>query len=119
MRYTVIEVIATLVCAINNYDKCDNYEEALNHTEKLLTFVKEHLPSKEDLNGEVSVEVEDSTENCIDIFIRYDLYRWHVVSCKASFIRGIDIYIPFESDENIKTHLADLFRDHLLKEVVL
>ena len=124
-KLTVIEAIAVTVMAIKNCQKTGNeFEES--HKNKLQQLIEEYLPHGSGIDGEIGVDIDQSTPEKVVIYFEYHLmdengcyvgWENYELKCTPSFIYGVDIKIKGKNKNDLKDYFYQLFHSALSEEL--
>lgn len=118
--------LALKASAITNCERSNNVEWLGIHRERMERLVKEHMPSGSGIDNGTTLDDVRTTDKLLvfrtsfhhmDEHGGYDGWTDHAIMVRPDMISGIDISVSGRNRNDIKTYLADVFRDALMQEV--
>lgn len=128
MKSTVAREIALLLSARQNCINSGNTAWLGNHTSRLTSLVRNHMPSGSGIDSGTTLDIDASTPDKLvfhtsfhhmDEHGSYDGWTEHAITVRPSLAFGLTLTIGGRNRNDIKEYLSETFTDALRAEIDL
>lgn len=126
MKKPLYQILALTLEAIRNCEKSGNGDWEARHMDRLMSLVKDHMPSGSGIDDGTHLDLEcTSPERLVlsawyhhmDKWGGYDGWTEYTVTVKGSLAFGITLKIGGRDRNGIKDYLYDVYHEALTQEV--